>query len=187
MPSFCSYSPVTIPAPAPNAILITGTGRFAKLSATVENGEVTDIRVVRGGSGYTQGVTNVKVLPGGFGANFNANIHKWNINTVERYKSILQLGPNQEPNVYKQTVQLPSDYSDQIALWDEKNIEYNFEGEKIDWTSWLLGFAPWLLLIAFWLFLIRRMQGSGNGMNNVFSFGKSKAMIFSGNSKNPRR
>jgi ATP-dependent Zn proteases len=78
---------------------------------------------------------------------------------------------------------LPSDYSDQIALWDEKNIEYNFEGEKIDWTSWLLGFAPWLLLIAFWLFLIRRMQGSGNGMNNVFSFGKSKAKIFSGNQK----
>ena len=32
-------------------------------------------------------------------------------------------------------VYLPSDYSDQIALWDEKNIEYNFEGEKIDWTS----------------------------------------------------
>ena len=80
-------------------------------------------------------------------------------------------------------VYLPSDYSDQIALWDEKNIEYNFEGEKIDWTSWLLGFAPWLLLIAFWLFLIRRMQGSGNGMNNVFSFGKSKAKIFSGNQK----
>ena len=80
-------------------------------------------------------------------------------------------------------VYLPSDYSDQIALWDEKNIEYNFEGEKIDWTSWMLGFAPWLLLIAFWLFLIRRMQGSGNGMNNVFSFGKSKAKIFSGNQK----
>ena len=80
-------------------------------------------------------------------------------------------------------VYLPADYSDQIIVWDEKNIEYNFEGEKIDWTSWLLGFAPWLLLIAFWLFLIRRMQGSGNGMNNVFSFGKSKAKIFSGNQK----
>ena len=77
-------------------------------------------------------------------------------------------------------VYLPSDYSDQIALWDEKNIEYNFEGEKIDWTSWLIGFAPWLLLIAFWLFLIRRMQGSGNGMNNVFSFGKSKAKLMEG-------
>jgi cell division protease FtsH len=80
-------------------------------------------------------------------------------------------------------VYLPADYSEQIAIWDEKNIEYNFEGEKIDWTSWLLGFAPWLLLIAFWLFLLRRMQGSGNGMNNVFSFGKSKAKIFSGNQK----
>ena len=77
---------------------------------------------------------------------------------------------------------LPSDYTDQIALWDEKNIEYNFEGEKIDWTGWLLGFAPWLLLIAFWLFLIRRMQGSGNGMNNVFSFEK-QGKDFSGNQK----
>ena len=96
----------------PPILEIIGTGRFAKLSATVENGEITEVQVIRGGSGYTEGVTNVKVLPGGFGANFNANIHKWNINTVERYKSILQLGPNQEPNVYKQTVQLPSDYSD---------------------------------------------------------------------------
>ena len=78
---------------------------------------------------------------------------------------------------------LPADYSEQISIWDEKNIEYNFEGEKIDWTGWLLGFAPWLLLIAFWLFLLRRMQGSGNGMNNVFSFGKSKAKIFSGKQK----
>ena len=78
---------------------------------------------------------------------------------------------------------LPSDYSEQISVWDEKNIEYNFEGEKIDWTGWLLGFAPWLLLIAFWLFLLRRMQGSGSGMNNVFSFGKSKAKIFSGKQK----
>ena len=51
-------------------------------------------------------------------------------------------------------VYLPADYSEQIAIWDEKNIEYNFEGEKIDWTSWLLGFAQWQLLIEFWLFLL---------------------------------
>ena len=66
-------------------------------------------------------------------------------------------------------VYLPADYTDQIKIWDEKSVEYNFEGEKIDWTSWLLGFAPWLLLIGFWIFMIRRMQGSNNGMNNVFS------------------
>ena len=76
-------------------------------------------------------------------------------------------------------VYLPSDYSDQLEIWDQKGIVYNFEGEKIDWTSWLLGFAPWLLLIAFWIFMIRRMQGANSGMNNVFSFGKSKAKMFS--------
>ena len=80
-------------------------------------------------------------------------------------------------------VYLPADYTDQIKIWDEKSVEYNFEGEKIDWTSWLLGFAPWLLLIGFWIFMIRRMQGSNNGMNNVFSFGKSKAKMFSSNQK----
>ncbi|HJO21708.1 MAG TPA: ATP-dependent zinc metalloprotease FtsH [Candidatus Marinimicrobia bacterium] len=80
-------------------------------------------------------------------------------------------------------VYLPADYTDQIKIWDEKGIEYNFEGEKIDWTNWLLGFAPWLLLIGFWLFMLKRMQGSNNGMNNVFSFGKSKAKMFSSNQK----
>ena len=80
-------------------------------------------------------------------------------------------------------VYLPSDYTDQIKIWDEKSIEYNFEGDKIDWTRTLIGFAPWLLLIAFWIFMIRRMQGSNSGMNNVFSFGKSKAKMFSANQK----
>ena len=80
-------------------------------------------------------------------------------------------------------VYLPSDYTDQIKIWDEKSIEYNFEGDKIDWTRTLIGFAPWLLLIAFWIFMIRRMQGSNSGMNNVFSFGKSKAKVFSSNQK----
>ncbi|MDP6907503.1 MAG: ATP-dependent zinc metalloprotease FtsH [Candidatus Marinimicrobia bacterium] len=80
-------------------------------------------------------------------------------------------------------VYLPADYTDQIKIWDEKGIEYNFEGEKIDWTNWLLGFAPWLLLIGFWIFMLRRMQGSNSGMNNVFSFGKSKAKMFSSSQK----
>ena len=80
-------------------------------------------------------------------------------------------------------VYLPSDYSEQIEVWDQAGIEYNFEGEKIDWTSWLLSFAPWLLLIAFWIFMIRRMQNNNSGMNNVFSFGKSKAKMFSSNRK----
>ena len=80
-------------------------------------------------------------------------------------------------------VYLPADYTDQIKIWDEKSVEYNFEGEKIDWTSWLLGFAPWLLLIGFWIFMIRRMQGSNNGMNNVFSFGQSNAKLLSSNQK----
>ena len=80
-------------------------------------------------------------------------------------------------------VYLPSDYSEQIELWDQAGIEYNFEGEKINWTNWLLSFAPWLLLIAFWIFMIRRMQSNNSGMNNVFSFGKSKAKMFSSSQK----
>ena len=81
----------------------------------------------------------------------------------------------------KFVVYLPSDYSEQIELWDGVGIEYNFEGETINCTSWLLGFAPWLLLIGFWIFMIRRMQNTNSGMNNVFSFGKSKAKMFSSN------
>ena len=45
-------------------------------------------------------------------------------------------------------VYLPTNYDDQMEIWNEKGIVYNFEARTFDWTNLLLGFAPWLLLIA---------------------------------------
>ncbi len=46
---------------------------------------------------------------------------------------------------------------------------------KGEWISYLLSFAPFLILIAFWMMMMKQ-QGGGK----AFSFGKSKAKMFSG-------
>lgn len=45
--------------------------------------------------------------------------------------------------------------------------------------SYLLAAAPWVILVFIWLFFIRQMQGGG-GTKGLFSFGKSKAKLMTG-------
>ncbi|MFQ6605081.1 MAG: ATP-dependent zinc metalloprotease FtsH [Fidelibacterota bacterium] len=63
--------------------------------------------------------------------------------------------------------------------WDAKGVKYTFKKQTIEWTGYLLQMLPWLLIIGFWIFLMRRMQGGGGGMKNVFNFGKSRAKMMS--------
>ena len=65
-----------------------------------------------------------------------------------------------------------------MAEWDGFSIEYTFKEKTIDWTGYFLNMLPWLLIIGFWIFIMRRMQGGGNGMKNIFNFGKSTAKIW---------
>lgn len=65
-----------------------------------------------------------------------------------------------------------------MAEWDGFSVEYTFKEKTIDWTGYFLNMLPWLLIIGFWIFIMRRMQGGGNGMKNIFNFGKSTAKIW---------
>ena len=67
---------------------------------------------------------------------------------------------------------------DRVTLdrWIEKGIEVNFKQDTSKWTAYLFNFLPWILIIGVWIFIIRRMQGGGN--KGVFSFGKSKAKLW---------
>ncbi len=60
---------------------------------------------------------------------------------------------------------------------EAKNVEIDAEPPSTNWSGIILTSLPWLILIVFWLFMLRQMQGGPKGL---FSFGKSKAKLLSG-------
>jgi cell division protease FtsH len=75
---------------------------------------------------------------------------------------------------YESTV--PLDYPDLISRLRQHKV--NIEVEKLNKNEWLgilLSWAPFVILIAFWVMIMRQQGG-----NKAFSFGKSKARMFTG-------
>ncbi len=69
-----------------------------------------------------------------------------------------------------------------IKSWKDNIPTYSFEKDDGGWLTPVLSALPWILIIAFWIILMRRMQnGGGGGTKGIFSFGKSKAKMMSGN------
>jgi cell division protease FtsH len=60
---------------------------------------------------------------------------------------------------------------------EAKGVEIDAEAPSTNWSGIILTSLPWIILIVFWLFMIRQMQGGPKGL---FSFGKSKAKLLSG-------
>jgi len=87
----------------PPILEVIGSGKYAKLNANIFNGQITSINIISSGKGYSKNNTTIKVSPRGSGAFFNAEIQKWSINAVEKYKNIL------ETEQYKGTLQIPSE------------------------------------------------------------------------------
>ena len=65
-----------------------------------------------------------------------------------------------------------------VAQWDERNVKIRFVTPSSEWTIILINSLPWILILVVWLFIARRMQGGG-GTKGIFSFGKSRAKMFS--------
>ena len=80
-----------------------GSGNYAKLKTNISNGQISSIEIINGGKGYSKNDTIIRVTPRGSGAIFNAEIQKWSINAVEKYKNIL------ETEQFKGTLQIPSE------------------------------------------------------------------------------
>ncbi|OGC82411.1 MAG: cell division protein FtsH [candidate division Zixibacteria bacterium RBG_16_43_9] len=60
-----------------------------------------------------------------------------------------------------------------------KGVQIKAEPPKFNWSGLLLGVLPYLLLLGFlWFILFRQMQG---GTKGIFSFGKSRARLLTGN------
>jgi cell division protease FtsH len=60
---------------------------------------------------------------------------------------------------------------------EAKEVEIDAEAPSTNWSGIILTSLPWIILIVFWLFMIRQMQGGPKGL---FSFGKSRARLLSG-------
>ena len=65
-----------------------------------------------------------------------------------------------------------------VAQWDERNVKIRFVTPSSEWTIILINSLPWILILVVWIFIARRMQGGG-GAKGIFSFGKSRAKMFS--------
>ncbi|MBD3168078.1 MAG: ATP-dependent zinc metalloprotease FtsH [candidate division Zixibacteria bacterium] len=73
---------------------------------------------------------------------------------------------------------IPFDDPDLVTKLRQAEIKISAEPVSINWASILLSTLPWLLLILFWLFMLRQMQGGGT--KGIFSFGKSRARLLTG-------
>ena len=58
-----------------------------------------------------------------------------------------------------------------------RNVIVDAQPESPSWVGYILSALPWLLLIAFWIFILRQMQ---NGQRGMFSFGKSRHKLVTG-------
>jgi len=74
---------------------------------------------------------------------------------------------------------LPRDVDEAMEKeWKARGVQYTFGKPSVDWGGYLLSMAPWLLLIVFWIFIMRRMQGGMGGTKGLFSFGRSRARLW---------
>ena len=72
---------------SPPTLEVVGDGKYAKLIANVNNGSISSITIVDSGKGYTQKNTTVKVNTVGSGAQFRADVKKWEVDFVQKHKS----------------------------------------------------------------------------------------------------
>ncbi|KPL00111.1 MAG: hypothetical protein AMJ90_08825, partial [candidate division Zixibacteria bacterium SM23_73_2] len=72
---------------------------------------------------------------------------------------------------------IPFDDPELLKRLEEKGVEIDAEAASTNWSGILLTSLPWILILVFWLFLFRQMQGGSKGL---FSFGKSRAKLLTG-------
>jgi cell division protease FtsH len=86
------------------------------------------------------------------------------------------MNPEDGTNYSRFESTIPQDYPELINKLRQHKV--NIEVEKLNKNEWLgiiLSLAPFLIIIVFWVMIMRQQGG-----NKAFTFGKSKARMFSG-------
>ncbi len=88
----------------PPTLQVDGDGKYAKLAATLSNGSIGSVTIVDAGTGYTQSKTSVSIKTVGSGAKLRADVDRWEVDFVERYKETISANddgviiPSQNPD-----------------------------------------------------------------------------------------
>jgi len=102
---------------------------------------------------------------------------------LDRYKRLrerLRAFQNKYSGIKRFKVFLPEDPSNQLAeKWEAHIQEFKFRPHSTQWYQILINFSPWVLAIVIWIVIMRRMQAGGT--KGIFSFGKSRAKLFTEN------
>ncbi len=64
-----------------------------------------------------------------------------------------------------------------VEDWEARGIKFNIVKEDSTLISALVQMLPWILLLVIWFVIMRRVQGTGT--KGIFSFGKSRAKLWS--------
>ena len=84
---------------------------------------------------------------------------------------------NEEKSFRDFSTMIPFEDPDLVKAMVGKNVKVIAELEATNWVSYLFAALPWIFLIGFWVFIMRQMQSGQKGM---FSFGKSRAKMITG-------
>jgi hypothetical protein len=70
-------------------VVTSGSGKYAELHPTIVNGKITQISVINSGINYDETNTKLDIKKRGSGARFEGNVFEWQINQIEKNKSII--------------------------------------------------------------------------------------------------
>ena len=129
----------------PPTLRVNGDGKYAKLVATLTDGVITDVTIVDSGKGYLQRNTTITVVPVGSGAQLKANVYKWDVDFVQRYKRTISenddgvILPSQNSDYGNRFVN--AYLSSKLRLILNDNIESNFAEKSSVSHSPIVGWA----------------------------------------------
>ncbi|MDA0986864.1 MAG: ATP-dependent zinc metalloprotease FtsH [Bacteroidetes bacterium] len=114
-------------------------------------------------------------------------IKKTNLNDYDLYGKLktqqdVVLPTGKKTPIQKFKLTLPySNIDEQIlSKWKEHNVQFTIVRDDNIWWNALISILPWMILLGIWILFFRRMQSGGS--KGIFSFGKSKAKLMSGDS-----
>ncbi len=83
--------------------------------------------------------------------------------------------------LFKLTLPNKPDFATTERWRNEFKVNLRFKEDSISFWSVFWTVVPWIVIFGVWMFFLRRMQGGGGGNKNIFSFGKSKARMWTEN------
>ena len=92
-------------------------------------------------------------------------------------EAVTQKVNNREISSKKFKSRIPFDDPDLVSLLEQKGVTVEAQTSQ-HWGALLITALPWLILVFWMMFMLRQMQGGG--AKGLFSFGKSRAKLLTG-------